>query len=171
MIRITFILLSIKNQILCLAVKDLSERIQLQCDCLIGSPLCQIFINMAVGKICVFDIFITRFCSPGSNCVLWSTIEHESCYINTSLINKTFIFSLTIHPSQPCPKRARQENSAEQEYSRYIQTAESALKALQALTDGKTNSSAPPPQWLDSRLQELQTLLTHITTVRPSSSR
>uniref|UniRef100_A0A3P8N5S3 Uncharacterized protein n=1 Tax=Astatotilapia calliptera TaxID=8154 RepID=A0A3P8N5S3_ASTCA len=71
----------------------------------------------------------------------------------------------------PCPKRARQENSAEQEYSRYIQTAESALKALQALTDGKTNSSAPPPQWLDSRLQELQTLLTHITTVRPSSSR
>uniref|UniRef100_A0A3B4H612 Uncharacterized protein n=1 Tax=Pundamilia nyererei TaxID=303518 RepID=A0A3B4H612_9CICH len=64
-------------------------------------------------------------------------------------------------PSEPCPKRARQENSAEQEYSRYIQTAESALKALQALTDGKTNSSAPPPQWLDSRLQELQTLLTH----------
>uniref|UniRef100_A0A3Q4GGW6 Fignl1 interacting regulator of recombination and mitosis n=1 Tax=Neolamprologus brichardi TaxID=32507 RepID=A0A3Q4GGW6_NEOBR len=71
----------------------------------------------------------------------------------------------------PCPKRARQENSAEQEYSRYIQTAESALKALQALTDGKTNSSAPPPQWLDSRLQELQTLLTHITTVRPKQSR
>lgn len=79
--------------------------------------------------------------------------------------------SEVVPDSEPCPKRARQENSAEQEYSRYIQTAESALKALQALTDGKTNSSAPPPQWLDSRLQELQTLLTHITTFRPSSSR
>uniref|UniRef100_A0A3Q0S684 Fignl1 interacting regulator of recombination and mitosis n=1 Tax=Amphilophus citrinellus TaxID=61819 RepID=A0A3Q0S684_AMPCI len=61
----------------------------------------------------------------------------------------------------PCPKRARQETSAEQEYGRFIQTAESALKALQALIEGNANSSAPPPQWLESRLQELQTLLTH----------
>lgn len=68
--------------------------------------------------------------------------------------------------SEPCPKRARQETSAEQEYGRFIQTAESALKALQALIEGNANSSAPPPQWLEPRLQELQTLLTHITTVR-----
>lgn len=68
--------------------------------------------------------------------------------------------------SQPCPKRARQETSAEEEYSRYIQTAESALKALQALTEGKANTTAPPPQWLESRLQELQTLITHISTAR-----
>ncbi|XP_044054735.1 uncharacterized protein C1orf112 homolog isoform X2 [Siniperca chuatsi] len=68
--------------------------------------------------------------------------------------------------SEPCPKRARQETSAEEEYSRYIQTAESALKALQALTEGKANTTAPPPQWLESRLQELQTLITHIRTAR-----
>ncbi|XP_028259961.1 FIGNL1-interacting regulator of recombination and mitosis isoform X2 [Parambassis ranga] len=67
---------------------------------------------------------------------------------------------------EPCPKRARQETSAQEEYSRYIQTAESALKALLALTEGKANTSAPPPQWLDSRLQELQALITQISTVR-----
>lgn len=66
---------------------------------------------------------------------------------------------------QPCPKRARQETSGEQEYGRFIQTAESALKALQALIEGEANSGAPPPPWLEPRLQELQTLLTHITTV------
>ncbi|XP_070764656.1 FIGNL1-interacting regulator of recombination and mitosis [Enoplosus armatus] len=66
----------------------------------------------------------------------------------------------------PCPKRSRQETSAEEEYSRYIQTAESALKALQVLTEGKTNTAAPSPQWLQSRLLELQTLITHISTAR-----
>ncbi|CAJ1060434.1 uncharacterized protein C1orf112 homolog [Xyrichtys novacula] len=70
---------------------------------------------------------------------------------------------------EPCPKRARQETSAEEEYSRYIQTAESALKALQALIEGKANSAAPPPQWLESRLQELQTLITSFrTSTEPS---
>ncbi|TKS74537.1 hypothetical protein D9C73_008620 [Collichthys lucidus] len=70
-----------------------------------------------------------------------------------------------VSDSEPCPKRARQETSAE-EYSRYIQTAESALKALQALAEGKANTAVPPPQWLESRLQELQTLITHIRTAR-----
>ncbi|XP_030289356.1 FIGNL1-interacting regulator of recombination and mitosis [Sparus aurata] len=65
----------------------------------------------------------------------------------------------TVVDSEPCPKRARQETSAEEEYSRYIQTAESALKALQAL-------SAPPPQWLGSRLKELQSIITNISTTR-----
>lgn len=73
---------------------------------------------------------------------------------------------MQISPSQPCPKRARQETSAEEEYSRYIQTAESALKAIQELTEGKASAAAPPPQWLDSRLQELQTLITNINTAR-----
>ncbi|KAM9357562.1 FIGNL1-interacting regulator of recombination and mitosis [Symphorus nematophorus] len=71
--------------------------------------------------------------------------------------------------SEPCPKRARQETSADEEYSRYIQTAESALKALQALTEGKANTTAPPPQWLESRLQGLQSLITHISTARHTS--
>ncbi|XP_060889151.1 FIGNL1-interacting regulator of recombination and mitosis [Labrus mixtus] len=70
---------------------------------------------------------------------------------------------------EPCPKRARQENSAEEEYSRYIQTAESALKALHTLIEGKANSTAPPPQWLESRLQELQNLITNISTARPNT--
>lgn len=69
---------------------------------------------------------------------------------------------LSLSPSQPCPKRARKE-AGEEEYSRYIQTAESALKALQALTESKS-STAPSPQWLESRLQELQTLITQINT-------
>ncbi|KAM7388316.1 hypothetical protein PAMP_024502 [Pampus punctatissimus] len=64
--------------------------------------------------------------------------------------------------SEPYPKRARQETNAEEEYSRYIQTAVSALKALQALTEGKSITAKPSPQWLESRLQELQTLITHI---------
>ncbi|KAG7230827.1 hypothetical protein INR49_019641, partial [Caranx melampygus] len=69
--------------------------------------------------------------------------------------------------SEPCPKRARQETSAEEEYSRYIQTAESALKALQALTEGEAHTKAPP-QWLESRLHELQTLIANICTARHS---
>lgn len=68
-----------------------------------------------------------------------------------------------IADTEPCPKKARQETSTE-EYSRYIQTAESSLKALLALADGKAHNAAPPPQWLESRLQELQTLITHIST-------
>ncbi|KAM3876153.1 FIGNL1-interacting regulator of recombination and mitosis [Diretmus argenteus] len=65
--------------------------------------------------------------------------------------------------SEPCPKRARQENSAEEEYGRYIETAQSALKALQALIKGDANTTAAPPQWLGSRLQDLQTLITQIS--------
>ncbi|XP_026201298.1 uncharacterized protein C1orf112 homolog isoform X2 [Anabas testudineus] len=69
-----------------------------------------------------------------------------------------------VSDTEPCPKRARQEASTEEEYSRYIQTAECALKALQALTEGEANTTAPPPQWLESRLQKLQTLITRIST-------
>ncbi|XP_037324902.2 FIGNL1-interacting regulator of recombination and mitosis isoform X2 [Pungitius pungitius] len=64
---------------------------------------------------------------------------------------------------EPCPKRARQE--PEEPYSRYIQAAESALKALQALiAEGAPDIVAPPPQWLEPRLQELRTLITNIST-------
>ncbi|XP_068600023.1 FIGNL1-interacting regulator of recombination and mitosis [Brachionichthys hirsutus] len=70
--------------------------------------------------------------------------------------------------AEPWPKRARQEAGTEEAYSRYIQTAESALKALQALMERKASSGTtppppPPPQWLESRLQELQHLVTHIS--------
>uniref|UniRef100_A0A667Y607 Fignl1 interacting regulator of recombination and mitosis n=1 Tax=Myripristis murdjan TaxID=586833 RepID=A0A667Y607_9TELE len=68
--------------------------------------------------------------------------------------------------AEPCPKRARQETSTEEEYSRYIHTAESALKALQALAKGEASTAAPPPQWLVSRLQELQTLISQISTAQ-----
>ncbi|KAF3834863.1 hypothetical protein F7725_027421 [Dissostichus mawsoni] len=69
--------------------------------------------------------------------------------------------------SRPCPKKARQEFCAEEEFSRYVTTAESALKALQALTE-RTSPPTPPP-WLESRLQELQTILTHIRTATHTS--
>ena len=64
--------------------------------------------------------------------------------------------------SQPCPKRVRQETSKEEEYSRYVQTAESALKALQALGSQDT-TPLPPPQWLEAKLQELQNLIAQIS--------
>ncbi|KAF7657876.1 hypothetical protein LDENG_00021100 [Lucifuga dentata] len=71
-----------------------------------------------------------------------------------------------VDDSEPCVKRARHESSMEEEYSRYIQMAESALKALQGLSESKANAAATPPQWLGSRLQELQTLITHINTAQ-----
>uniref|UniRef100_A0A3Q3L195 FIGNL1 interacting regulator of recombination and mitosis n=1 Tax=Mastacembelus armatus TaxID=205130 RepID=A0A3Q3L195_9TELE len=77
--------------------------------------------------------------------------------------DKTQLQKLT---SLPSPKRARQETSTEEEYRRYIQTAESALKALQALTEGKVDTASPPQQWLESKLQELQSLIAHISTAR-----
>uniref|UniRef100_A0A3P9L366 Si:dkey-97o5.1 n=1 Tax=Oryzias latipes TaxID=8090 RepID=A0A3P9L366_ORYLA len=72
--------------------------------------------------------------------------------------------------SEPCPKRARQESSAEEEYSRYLQTAESALAALQVLLQGKGAADPPPPPWLEPRLQELQVLMTHITSSTSKTS-
>ncbi|XP_041696583.1 uncharacterized protein C1orf112 homolog isoform X1 [Coregonus clupeaformis] len=78
--------------------------------------------------------------------------------------------------TEPCPKRARQETSVEEEYRLYLQTAESALRALQTLVEGRATDTvipsstpvpAPPPHWVTSRLQELQTLITHISTARP----
>ncbi|XP_067368578.1 FIGNL1-interacting regulator of recombination and mitosis [Channa argus] len=83
---------------------------------------------------------------------------------NTKLEGKENIVNkpAAVADTEPCPKRARQETSTEEEYSRYVQTAESALKAIQTLSEGKANTTAPPPQWLESRLQDLQTLITHI---------
>ncbi len=65
-------------------------------------------------------------------------------------------------PVQPCPKRARQETEVEEEFERYLQTAESALKALQAVVGSDHNPS--PPQWVRTRLEVLQTLITQINT-------
>ncbi|TWW57850.1 hypothetical protein D4764_07G0005690 [Takifugu flavidus] len=88
--------------------------------------------------------------------------QHNSRLENQKEENSDKETCKTGEDSEPCPKKARQEAGAD-EYSRYIQTAESALKALQALTEGK-NNAAPAPQWLESRLQELQTLITQINT-------
>ncbi|XP_052391736.1 uncharacterized protein C1orf112 homolog isoform X2 [Carassius gibelio] len=63
---------------------------------------------------------------------------------------------------EPCPKRARQETKVEEEFERYLQTAESALKALQAIVGPGHNPS--PPQWVRTRLEVLQTLITQINT-------
>ncbi|XP_066533056.1 FIGNL1-interacting regulator of recombination and mitosis [Hoplias malabaricus] len=63
---------------------------------------------------------------------------------------------------EPCSKRPRQETSRDEEYERYLQTAESALKALQAIEASSPDSS--PPQWVTNRLQGLQTLITQIST-------
>ncbi|KAM7013204.1 FIGNL1-interacting regulator of recombination and mitosis [Tautogolabrus adspersus] len=94
--------------------------------------------------------------------------QHNKRLENTESASDKVAAQVIADP-EPCPKRARQENSAEEEYSRYIHTAESALKALQTLIEGKANSTAPLPQWLESRLQELQSLITNISTARPNT--
>uniref|UniRef100_A0A3B4CH58 Uncharacterized protein n=1 Tax=Pygocentrus nattereri TaxID=42514 RepID=A0A3B4CH58_PYGNA len=63
---------------------------------------------------------------------------------------------------EPLAKRARQETSKDEEYERYLQAAESALKAMQAIDAPSTASS--PPQWVTARLQALQTLISQIST-------
>ncbi|XP_043075256.1 uncharacterized protein C1orf112 homolog [Puntigrus tetrazona] len=68
---------------------------------------------------------------------------------------------------EPCPKRARQETKVEEEYERYLQTAESALKALQAIEEPGHNPS--PPQWVRTRLEVLQALITQINTTTEQS--
>ncbi|XP_061681979.1 FIGNL1-interacting regulator of recombination and mitosis [Syngnathoides biaculeatus] len=70
--------------------------------------------------------------------------------------------------SEPQAKRARQESGADEEYRRYTQEAENALRALHALTTTKTDTQEPvppprPPSWLASRLQELQVLLNDLS--------
>ncbi|XP_053469615.1 uncharacterized protein C1orf112 homolog isoform X3 [Ictalurus furcatus] len=62
---------------------------------------------------------------------------------------------------QPCAKRPRQETCEQDEYERYLQAAESALRALQGLAAVST------PQWVTSRLQALQTLITQISSNIP----
>lgn len=75
---------------------------------------------------------------------------------------------MTVSSIQPCPKRARQETNEEEEYSRYLQTAEGALKAIQALLEDKTRPAAAP-QWLLFRLQELQNIIDHISKTKHES--
>lgn len=75
---------------------------------------------------------------------------------------------MAISSFQPCPKRARQETSVEEDYSRYLQTAEGALKAIQALAEDKTRPAAAP-QWLLFRLQELQNIIDHISKTKHKS--
>lgn len=69
---------------------------------------------------------------------------------------------------QPCPKRARQETKAEEEYELYLQTVESALKALQSIEGPSCSPS--PPQWVRVRLEALQTLITQINTTTTEQS-
>ncbi|XP_061895259.1 FIGNL1-interacting regulator of recombination and mitosis [Entelurus aequoreus] len=79
---------------------------------------------------------------------------------NKHLEARRDVSTQSVDDSEPQPKRARQESHADEEYSRYIQTAQSALKAVHALAD---TEAMLPPTWLPSRLQELQLLISEIT--------
>uniref|UniRef100_A0A8C6Q6E0 Fignl1 interacting regulator of recombination and mitosis n=1 Tax=Nothobranchius furzeri TaxID=105023 RepID=A0A8C6Q6E0_NOTFU len=89
--------------------------------------------------------------------------ETKTKVVNYLRKNKSVFNDLS---TQPRAKRARQEASAEEEYSRYIQTAQSALKALRALVESDADTTASPPPWLEERLQELQTLVADISSVK-----
>ncbi|KAM8890592.1 FIGNL1-interacting regulator of recombination and mitosis isoform 1-T2 [Synchiropus picturatus] len=68
--------------------------------------------------------------------------------------------------SEPSLKRARLKPTTE-DYSRYVQTAESSLRALLTLQEGKgSGSPAAPPLWLESKLQELQRIISQIRVER-----
>lgn len=111
-----------------------------------------------------FSVKTTGLCHPYKTAT--STYVEFNQVVWMRIWKQTFL-PVNLLSRQPCPKRARQESSAEDKYSCYIRTAESALRALQALAEGKANpSAAAPPQWLESRLQELQTLITHIGAAR-----
>ncbi|XP_048108783.1 uncharacterized protein C1orf112 homolog [Alosa alosa] len=66
---------------------------------------------------------------------------------------------------EPCAKRPRQEGVRWEEGDVHLQAAEGALRALQALAAAAATSAphSSPPQWVLTRLQELQTLITHIS--------
>ncbi|XP_058234953.1 FIGNL1-interacting regulator of recombination and mitosis [Hemibagrus wyckioides] len=65
--------------------------------------------------------------------------------------------------AEPCAKRPRQETCKEEEYERYLQAAESALRALW----GTWGTAELPPLWVTSRLQALQTLVTQMISNKP----
>ncbi|XP_016391484.1 FIGNL1-interacting regulator of recombination and mitosis isoform X1 [Sinocyclocheilus rhinocerous] len=89
----------------------------------------------------------------------WRSIIEKHCEQMESEDNSPVHTPLT---EEPCPKRARQETKVEEEYERYLQTAESALKALQAIVGPGHNPS--PPQWVRTRIEVLQSLISQINT-------
>ncbi|XP_056133591.1 uncharacterized protein C1orf112 homolog isoform X1 [Lampris incognitus] len=90
-----------------------------------------------------------------------SVIEQHNKRLETNkenIMNESPAKAVT--DSEPCPKTAPHETS-EVEYSHHVQTAEAALKALLGLAEADSDMAAP--QWLESKLQELQTLITQIS--------
>ncbi|TSW21797.1 hypothetical protein Baya_13572 [Bagarius yarrelli] len=67
--------------------------------------------------------------------------------------------------NKPCAKRPRQKSCGQEEYEHYLQNAESALRVLQ----GIGGAASLLPQWVKSRLQTLQTLITQIISNDPHS--
>lgn len=106
----------------------------------------------------MFKVSFPGFCRALASVLIF--LLNFSVLMHSSFEGNVEIFPSLLSPSQPCPKKARQDDGTE-EYSHYIQTAESALKALQALTEDNSNMA---PQWLNARLQELQNLITNINT-------
>uniref|UniRef100_A0A3Q3DM64 Fignl1 interacting regulator of recombination and mitosis n=1 Tax=Hippocampus comes TaxID=109280 RepID=A0A3Q3DM64_HIPCM len=73
----------------------------------------------------------------------------------------------------PQAKRARQESAADEEYSRGMRAAETALRTLHALATGKTGTQEPPPpppSWLASRIQVLHVLLNDLSSATSTNS-
>uniref|UniRef100_A0A8C8G3Y7 Uncharacterized protein n=1 Tax=Oncorhynchus tshawytscha TaxID=74940 RepID=A0A8C8G3Y7_ONCTS len=102
---------------------------------------------------------VVNFLSKTINAQETAETRLERLRLETPVLDRHNII-LETNEETPCPKRARQETSVE-EYSRYLQTAESSLRALQTLVEGRATDT---PDWVTSRLQELQTLITHIST-------
>uniref|UniRef100_A0A8C7IZ83 Fignl1 interacting regulator of recombination and mitosis n=1 Tax=Oncorhynchus kisutch TaxID=8019 RepID=A0A8C7IZ83_ONCKI len=102
---------------------------------------------------------VVNFLSKTINAQETAETRLERLRLETPVLDRHNII-LETNEKTPCPKRARQETSVE-EYSRYLQTAESSLRALQTLVEGHATDT---PDWVTSRLQELQTLITHIST-------
>ncbi|XP_061635971.1 FIGNL1-interacting regulator of recombination and mitosis isoform X1 [Phyllopteryx taeniolatus] len=97
-----------------------------------------------------------------------TVLEQHYHKLETSNQVSTELSAQSVTHSEPQAKRARQESGADEEYSCYMQAAERALRALHALVTAKTDTQEPPPaprppSWLASRLQELQVLLSDLS--------
>ncbi|XP_057697153.1 FIGNL1-interacting regulator of recombination and mitosis isoform X2 [Corythoichthys intestinalis] len=94
-----------------------------------------------------------------------TVLQQHNCALESPKQVSVEISDQSVTYSEPQAKRARQESCDDDDYSRLTQTAEGALRALQALATVKTDAeeTSPPPLWLAARLQALQMLISEIS--------
>ncbi|XP_051930711.1 uncharacterized protein C1orf112 homolog [Hippocampus zosterae] len=102
-----------------------------------------------------------------------TVLERHNQRLDTPKQIPTELSAPSVTHSEPQAKRARQESAADEEYSRGMRAAETALRALLALATGQTGTQEPPPpppSWLASRVQALHVLLNDLSSATSTNS-